>query len=178
MCTICKWLFLNGSSLPPCDCDCEKRERKDDVENLVGEDLHNREGVQEGKDRELVDGWGAFTQECWGVDRSIPHGVLPSKRKKGPEECQFLPPDKPCGFVLIGPSKAGGSFLWIVRTDLNLVIYMNFNQHANQRPKEKTPKSHKELGKYPQHNWISLTPTSYHKPKKKRKKTKRKKNIK
>ena len=122
------------------DCDCEKRERKDDVENLVGEDLHNREGVQEGKDRELVDGWGALTQECWGVDRSIPHGVLPSKRKKGPEECQFLPPDKPCGFVLIGPSKAGGSFLWIFRTDLNLVIYVNFNQHANQRPKKNITK--------------------------------------
>ena len=27
----------------------------------------------------------------------FPHGVLPSKRKKGPEECHFLPPDNRVG---------------------------------------------------------------------------------
>ena len=62
---------------------------------MAREDLQIGKWSNRERTEKLVDGWGAFTQEYprFYKGTMFPHGVLPSKRKKGPEECHFLPPD-------------------------------------------------------------------------------------
>ena len=66
---------------------------------VAREDLQIGKWSNRERTEKKVDGWGALTQEYprfyWGT--MFPHGALPSKREKGPEECHFLPPDSRVG---------------------------------------------------------------------------------